>query len=171
MLRRFVALTSLSVCAVLAGCSSSAPVAKPSAVATTVPKPAPIVIAAQTITIQAGTGPSTTTAIQAQIPIARAGTYQYAITTPLSRPANSQQPGRCVPLGGFRLVGPQGTVRYPKASLSGVATGSIVLTAGTWTGISGVSWPAAVDTIIPPFLPGGFWAIGCPWSLTLTPVG
>jgi hypothetical protein len=159
MLPRLVVLTCVSVCGLLAGCSSKPNVPKPSTVAT----------AAQTITVHAGAGPSTRNAIEAHIPITREGTYQYVLTFPPTRPSPAVQPAHCFPLGGFRLVSPQAASSYLTPGLSGVATGSIVLTAGIWNGISGVSWPAAANTISPPSLSDAFWAVGCPWSLTLTP--
>jgi hypothetical protein len=43
------------------------------------------------ITIRAGTGPSTTSAIQARISIPRGGTYQYVLTPPLKRTTSAEQ--------------------------------------------------------------------------------
>jgi hypothetical protein len=134
---------------VLAGCSSSPVVSKHA------PGPGPAVA----ITVHAGT-PASSGLIEAPVQIDRAGTYQYKLAYPHVPSQLGAQPEACEPTGGFRLTSGSGAVN----SLG--STGSVKLTAGTWTAGSGFD---GVYVIPPPPPAGTFWSVACPWSLTLTP--
>ena len=162
MHRHFVFLSSLALCGVLGGCTSSPSVAKP----------APSPEATKPITIRAGTQGSWTSPIEAVVSIRQRGTYLYDLAFARVPPAPGEQPQACAPLTSFRLVSEHGTVRYiqPPFTYTGDVNGSVLLSAGKWTGISGRKGSVADSTISPPPPPrGAFWALGCPWSLTLTP--
>jgi hypothetical protein len=165
MYRRFVVLTGLALCGVLAGCSSS-----PSA-----PKHAPAPGVGAPITVHAGTLASGTGLIEATFSIKRAGTYGYELTSAHVPPQAGAQPQRCLSLGGFRLTNKGGTVSIPEyvSFTSGIGTGSVRLSAGTWTGSDGfLSSAQALQGLTispPPPSIGSFWSGACPWSLTLAP--
>ena len=159
MHRRFVVGMGLAFCGVLAGCSSSQVISKPTpspVVSRHAPSPEP----ALPITVHAGTLASSTL-IEAAVLIEQAGPYQYDLAYAHMPSPLSAQPEACVPLGGFRLTSGSGTVNFLK---SGV-TGSVELTAGTWTASSGFDGESVIP---PPPPPGTFWSVACPWSLTLT---
>lgn len=166
MYRRFVALMGLVLCGVLAGCSSSPSAAKHA------PNPGP----SAPIKVHAGTLASGTGLIKATFSIQRGGTYGYELASAHVPRQPGAQPQRCLSLGGFRLTNSSGTVSIPEyvSFTSSIGAGSVRLTAGTWTGSSGfLSTAQALQglTISPPPPPiGSFWAGGCPWSLTLTPL-
>ena len=162
MHRRFAFLSGLALCGVLAGCASSPGVASLHAART----------ALKPITIHAGTQASPTNAIEAVVSIGQSGTYLYDLAFGRVPPAPGEQPQVCHPLAGFRLISEQGGVKYinPSVTSPGEVTGSIVLSAGQWTGSSGNGSSATGLAISPPPPPvGTFWSWGCPWTLTLTP--
>jgi hypothetical protein len=164
MYRRVAFLSGLALCGVLAGCSSNPSISKP----------ASSLDVAQPITVHAGTQGSWTTPIEAVVQIAWTGTYRYDLAFARVPPKPGAQPQVCIPLTGFRLVSKQGTVRYvqPAFTSTGEVSGSVDLSAGTWTGSSGRASSPVANSISPPAPPvGTFWALGCPWSLTLTPSG
>jgi hypothetical protein len=121
------------------------------------------------VTIHVSTAPSTWTA---EFTIAHAGTYAYDLTFA----------PHCVPILGFAFISPgkvESIVRgpnlyaLPPQPVPDHDIGSIRLSKGKWTGISGNGDPTG-SQIAPPApsarLPvGGYWAAGCSWSLTLTP--
>jgi len=159
---RFAFLIGLALCGVLAGCTSSPGVGSLHPARTAV-KP---------ITIHAGTQASPTNAIEVVVSIPQSGTYLYDLAFGRVAPAPGEQAQVCLPLSGFRLISEQGGVKYinPAFTSAGEVTGSILLSAGKWTGSSGNGSSVAGLAISPPPPPiGTFWSWGCPWTLTLTP--
>src|ERR1039458_8915448 len=98
MYRRFAVFLSLSLCGLLAGCSSS-----PSA-----PEPAN---GSSPITVRAGTLESCKSPIAAAVPSGRAGTFRYLLAYAHVPPQPGAQPQVCLPLTVFRLVNGNGNVR------------------------------------------------------------
>ena len=164
MHRKFAYLSGLALCGVLVGCSSS-----PS-----VPKHAPGPGPALPITVHAGRLASWTNPIAATFPIKRAGTYRYDLSYAHVPPQPGAQPQVCLSLVDFRLIDEGGTasVLKPVFDASGATTGTVQLSAGTWTGSSGASPSLEQEqgpSSPPPPPMGTFWSAACPWSLTLTP--
>jgi hypothetical protein len=147
MYRRFFVLMGLALAGVLAGCSASS-----------------------TISVNA-TG-SFISLIQAKFQIAHSGTYEYELTYAHLPSQPGAQPQTCLPVGDFELHDewgdPQDEIATP-TNASGQTKGSLLLTAGTWTGSDGIAGDPSIPDFGPPNPPGAFYALSCPWSLTLTP--
>lgn len=119
------------------------------------------------LTIHVRTAPSKWTA---EFTIGQAGTYSYDLT----------YAPHCVPIPGFTLISPtkvesvlRGPDLYsePPKPIPTHETGSVRLSMGRWTGVSGNGDPGG-SQIAPPApsaqLPiGGYFAAGCSWSLVL----
>lgn len=158
--RRVVLLMALAVCGVLVGCNSSPVVSKHA------PGPGPVL----PITVHAGTLASWTSLIEAPVAIGEAGTYQYDLTYAHLPIQPGAAPQACLPESGFRLIS-GGTVSFlkPVLTASGTVTGSVELTAATWTAVSGFLGLEQLQGVMVPAPPdGSFWSGACPWSLTLT---
>jgi hypothetical protein len=150
MYRSVVVAMSLAICGVLAGCTSS----------TTI-----FVQARSTHLLSSGTIEANAT-----FPIARPGTYHYKLTFARAPIQAGAQPQVCLPIGDFELIDKNGDVTpvVPPRSAADVASGSIYLTAGTWTGVTEGS--TTVGGVYGPLNPPGtYWGLACPWALTLTP--
>ncbi len=120
------------------------------------------------LTIDVRSAPSKWTS---EFTVAQAGTYSYSLT----------YAPHCAPIAGFALISPEnlenvvrGPDLYsePPKPIPTHETGSVHLSKGKWTGISGNGDPTG-SQISPPVpsarLPiGGYWAAGCSWSLALT---
>jgi hypothetical protein len=78
----------------------------------------------------------------------------------------------CLPVENFQLIDEHGGVSEVSSprDASGEVSGSIDLTAGTWTGMSEGSIEVG-GLFGAPIPPGTSYGLACPWSLTLTPAG
>jgi hypothetical protein len=161
MYRRVVVSMVLALSGALPGCSSSPVVVKHT------PSPG----RAPTVTVHAGTLASWTSVIEAPVLIGQAGTYEYDLVYAHLQPQPGAQQQVCLPETGFRLT-KGGTVSFlmPALTVSGAVTGSVRLTAGTWTASSGLLGLEQLQgVLVPPAPLGTFWSGACPWSLSLTP--
>src|SRR5579862_5515910 len=134
MYRRSAALIGVALCAVLVGCNSST---------TTTVRAAPHTVKGWPIA-------------EANFPIVRQGWYRYTVAFARMPPRPGAQSQTC--LAPFELLDGYGgpTTVMPPDTVSGTASGSVYLIAGTYTGISQVP-PAVGGPYGPPNPPGTFY--------------